>query len=60
MKRICHESQVGEVGMVVTAKERAGGSGRPEAGEAQNEKRVGIGSAVNAAVSAAETPRPAK
>jgi|GEM_PF-6131411 len=46
--------------MVVTAKERAGGSGRPEAGEAQNEKRVGIGSAVNAAVSAAETPRPAK
>ena len=27
--------------MVVTAKERAGGLGRPEAGGAQNEKRVG-------------------
>jgi hypothetical protein len=44
----------------MTASRGAGGLGRPEAGEAQNEKRVGIGSAVNAAVSAAEKPRPTK
>jgi hypothetical protein len=41
----------------MTASRGAGGLGRPEAGEAQNEKRVGIGSAVNAA---AEKPRPPK
>jgi DNA-binding MarR family transcriptional regulator len=38
---VCHELQVAEGVIVVTAKEKAGGSGRAEAGEAQNDKRVG-------------------
>src|ERR1700677_2260864 len=38
---VCHELQVAEGVIVVTAKEKAGGLGRAEAGEAQNDKRVG-------------------
>ena len=36
----CREPQVAEGVIVVTAKEKAGGLGRAEAGEAQNDKRV--------------------